>query len=618
MPLAEQLPLTHTSGDDPLSPAELTHIAFMGQGEIAHGILRSIPPERRPMFANKFVLAEVIAAGIRKLRTFLAASAEGEAMKEKDFIDEIVHLFVVTAKEQGTYPRELFESLLLWAEELKKLSLLREALTCYDLAQTLGINKFPQLNVRCLLGKGNLLSVTGKRTDTETLLASLTERPYLIADRNLLPYVYFALGQESLVGGNASLYKRLLFRALRQFSTQLETRRMIVDQITKTYRHFFKVLLDRHVSIPNKFLYVIHRLLFGLVRFRVARVLGMVSAVKYAVLGYVYALNYVLRPAPTLLRANGEHHRSTTEGVSASSSFLITRAMGGIGDFLMMTPALHALRQKYPRSEIVLAIPKRYFPLFQGNADVRLSDIENEQLDLSAYTKWFNFTDCPAARVEARTAPKVKLSRIEVFARSLGIGWLRRMRMDKRPRYVLTPEDRAFQRTFWREHDLDGKIVLAVQLHADEVYRDYPYMKDLIHRLARAYHVLVFDTETIDECEGERIVKVEKLPIREAFALASGCSLIVAPDSAFVHLAAAFEIPCVALYGPVDGEVRTKHYPKCVYLDVRQKLGCVPCWRNDQIPCALTGLRTSACLADIAIDDICTTVHSLLAKEHTA
>lgn len=567
------------------------------------------------MFANKFLLAEVIAAGIRKLRTFLAASAEGEAMKEKDFIDDVVRLFVATAKEHGTYPRELFESLLLWAEELKNLSLLHEALMCYGLAQTLGVNTFPVLNVRCLLGKGSLLSVTGKHTDAQRLLASLAERPYLIADRNLLPSVYVALGQESLVGGNVTFYKRLLFCALRSFSTHLESRRTIVDQVTKTYRHFFRVLLDRDAGIGNKFLYVIHRLLFGLMRFRVARSMGIVTAVRVVLFGYVYTLHYLLRTAPTLLRGNSERGRDNRRCVPSSSSLLITRAMGGIGDFLMMTPALHALRQKDPRKDIVLAIPKRYFTLFQGNPDVRLCDIENQQLDPSAYATWFNFTDCPAARVEARTAPKVKLSRIEVFARSLGIGWLRRKRMDKRPRYVLTPEDRSFQRTFWRDHDLDGKLVLGVQLHADEVYRDYPRMKELIHRLAREYHVLVFDTETIHECDGERIVKVEGLPMRKAFALAAGCDLIVAPDSAFVHLAAALDIPCVALYGPIDGEVRTKHYPKCVYLDARRKLGCLPCWRNDKIPCALTGLRTSACMADIALDDICATVSSLLAQE---
>jgi len=139
-------------------------------------------------------------------------------------------------------------------------------------------------------------------------------------------------------------------------------------------------------------------------------------------------------------------------------------------------------------------------------------------------------------------------------------------------------------------------------------------MPQLVARLAHDYHVIVFDTERIDGLEGERIVKVEGLPMRKAFALAAACDAIVAPDSSFVHLAAALDVPCVGLYGPIDGELRTKHYPRCVFLDVRSKLGCLPCWRNDRIPCKLTNLRTSVCLADISVQEIVNTVNNLLQK----
>ncbi|MEK9137009.1 MAG: glycosyltransferase family 9 protein, partial [Bacteroidota bacterium] len=109
-----------------------------------------------------------------------------------------------------------------------------------------------------------------------------------------------------------------------------------------------------------------------------------------------------------------------------------------------------------------------------------------------------------------------------------------------------------------------------------------------------------------------RITKVDDLPMRRAFALAAACDAIIAPDSSFVHLAAAFDIPCVGLYGPIDGHVRTQHYPKCRYLDVRKKLGCMPCWRNEQIPCKLTNMRASVCMVDISIDEILKTLTEVL------
>jgi ADP-heptose:LPS heptosyltransferase len=151
---------------------------------------------------------------------------------------------------------------------------------------------------------------------------------------------------------------------------------------------------------------------------------------------------------------------------------------------------------------------------------------------------------------------------------------------------------------------LEGKTVVGVQLQSDEVYRDYPAMEILVREISREQHVLVFDGETINGYEGQNITKVAGMPMRRAFALASGCSAIIAPDSAFVHLAAALDIPCVGLFGPVDGKVRTKHYPKCKFLDARRDLGCLPCWRNEQIPCKLTNMRTSVCIADISISEI--------------
>ena len=76
-------------------------------------------------------------------------------------------------------------------------------------------------------------------------------------------------------------------------------------------------------------------------------------------------------------------------------------------------------------------------------------------------------------------------------------------------------------------------------------------------------------------------------------AAISPYSMAVAPDSSFIHLAAALRRPAVGLFGPTDGAVRTSDYPDVRFLDVRRDLRCVPCWRNEEIPCALTGMRAS-------------------------
>jgi ADP-heptose:LPS heptosyltransferase len=223
-------------------------------------------------------------------------------------------------------------------------------------------------------------------------------------------------------------------------------------------------------------------------------------------------------------------------------------------------------------------------------------------LDPAAYGEWFNLTDCPAARVESRTAPAIKANRIELFARGLGITGRRLKMMDRRPRYVVSDAELEWRDRFFRDRGLDG-LVVGVQPHTDEAYRDVPHMGEIVEALVREASVLVFGRVPVSSAD-PRLVQAEGLTIREAFALASGCDVLVTPDSAFFHLAGALDLPCVGLFGPTDGRVRGHDYPRARTLDARRTLACVPCWRNEATACALTGMRPSACLGEIAPADV--------------
>jgi ADP-heptose:LPS heptosyltransferase len=48
-------------------------------------------------------------------------------------------------------------------------------------------------------------------------------------------------------------------------------------------------------------------------------------------------------------------------------------------------------------------------------------------------------------------------------------------------------------------------------------------------------------------------------------------------------VSAAFGKPCVALFGPIDSEIRCKYYKETK--PIFYKLKCMPCWRNTKIPC---------------------------------
>jgi hypothetical protein len=387
-----------------------------------------------------------------------------------------------------------------------------------------------------------------------------------------------------------SAYKRVLFDGLRGFDSNLPQRRALVDQLKRTYRGARR-LLTGDAATSDKWVFLAHWAVFGLHAWAgPARRL-----LEGAFLGALYAASY--RP-----RAHPPGSAVFLVPRPAVPRVLVTRAMGGLGDLLMMTPGLHALRVK--RGEpVLLALPRRFFPLFEGNDDVELTDI-HQDLEPRAFASWYNLTDCPAARIESLTVPRVRKNRIEIFARALGVRGAALRRLDRRPRYRLSLEEEAFRDQFFEEHGLRHRTVIGVQLRSDEGYRDYPHAEALVRDVARDHPVLVFDERRIEGFDLENVIRVDEMPLRRAFALASGCRALVAPDSVFLHLGAAFGIPGVGLFGPTDGRVRSADYPLQRPLDARRDLRCVPCWRNEEIPCALTGRRRSVCLGEIAVPRI--------------
>jgi ADP-heptose:LPS heptosyltransferase len=124
----------------------------------------------------------------------------------------------------------------------------------------------------------------------------------------------------------------------------------------------------------------------------------------------------------------------------------------------------------------------------------------------------------------------------------------------------------------------------------------------------------VFGRVLPDGAKHPDVIEVQDLALRRSFALASGCDVLVTPDSAFFHLAGALDLPCVGLFGPTDGRVRGQDYPRARILDARRTLPCIPCWRNETTPCALTGLRPSACLGEIAPGDVVRAVRESVAS----
>ena len=131
--------------------------------------------------------------------------------------------------------------------------------------------------------------------------------------------------------------------------------------------------------------------------------------------------------------------------------------------------------------------------------------------------------------------------------------------------------------------------------------------------IAEHYDVIVFHHVMNGLPTGKGIATTAGLPLGQSLALVSRLSAMVSVDSAFLHAAAAFDVPVVALFGPTDGQTFTRHHAKVKLLWKPESFGCVPCWRNEDIPCAVTGLRSaSPCISSISKAEVIDALHDMV------
>jgi hypothetical protein len=493
--------------------------------------------------------------------------------------------------ERDGVPHEYYRAAHMWGGMLERCGRAEEALAVVEEAFDHDVSGMPYMKNALTLLRLRLLQSGGRVAEAHALAASMALRPFLISDATHLAELSHQYGRLCREVGRLADFDRVMWRGLRVTRGNSSLRQRSLELLVDLYGGIEPLLARAGTASIER----VVTMLAWSNRFLTGDRQGcrLVDDHNEWIDALLEVRNY---QGP---RAQHECFFSAPAlRPGAESRILITRAMGGIGDLLMMTPGVRALKEAHPDKEIVFAIPPGLMPLLDGNPHCAVMDIHNEGLDVCDFGAWYNLTDCPASREECRTAPRVTRSRIDMFASGMGIGGEALMRMNRRPVYVIPECERADARDFLRRCG-SGPFV-AVQLQTADGYRDYPHMETAVGLLAETCDVLVFHDRPFRFLEHPRITKLPGLPLRRAMAIAGCCDVVLAPDSSFVHLAGALDIPCVGLFGPIDGQVRTRHYPKCKILDVSDALPCLPCWRNEYSPCRISAGRRSLCMADIA------------------
>jgi ADP-heptose:LPS heptosyltransferase len=260
-------------------------------------------------------------------------------------------------------------------------------------------------------------------------------------------------------------------------------------------------------------------------------------------------------------------------------------ATGGIGDSMWCMPFAKALREKYPRSIILVACTERAMLVWSGvpYCNICVNDIFwNLQNLVRTSDEVFDFGGVASYMEKER-----KLDPIEAIFK-LGELPLPKDKKDCRPMLVVTIDEGKKAETLLKREGIDTKKdkIISIALESSTSNRNwvFEYVKVLTKQLIADGFKVVWLGESVDyetrflddETNSIGAVNlVHKTNLREVMAILALTDVFVGPASGSLHIATALEIPSVGLFGAFDPRIRNKFWTK--YITIWHKIECAPC-----------------------------------------
>jgi heptosyltransferase-2 len=333
---------------------------------------------------------------------------------------------------------------------------------------------------------------------------------------------------------------------------------------------------------------------------------------------------------------------------------ILVRAVNWVGDAVMSTPAIGSIRERFPRAEIcVLASPlvaRLFSPhewvdrviVFDRNGKhrgvpgrIRLAaELRKEKFDAaiilpnsfdSALVPWLAGIPVRAGKnsdgrgllLTHRYSPDEAASachEVEYYIKlvqSFGIAG-----SVTTPRLSLSAEEERMAGSLLEKGGIQsGTFVIGINPGATygSAKRWYPErFAEVARRLAAEWQarIVVFggpgEKEISAEIErdlgGECLNLAGKTDLRELMALIRRCDFFITNDSGPMHIAAAFGVPLVAVFGSTDHATTSPYSAKAVI--VRKNMECAPC-KLRECP------TDHRCMTEIKVADVVDAAHAL-------
>jgi ADP-heptose:LPS heptosyltransferase len=264
-----------------------------------------------------------------------------------------------------------------------------------------------------------------------------------------------------------------------------------------------------------------------------------------------------------------------------SQSISVLR-MGGIGDIIILSSTLRALKEKMPWRPLIFGTLPEHICILKGQPFL------DEVIPIQQAEKRIVFRQIDLRwAVEPPNIGQGKIpfqlyitaDRSDIFDMLIGIA-------EPPKKFVMTFDNIGFKKVKKLMGD-DQYIGIFATSRAPVRSIPPEYVQPMADEIVKKFKtkVVIFGktmswNKAVKKVKGKGILNLtDQLNIEATGALVSALDAVVSSDTAAVHMAGAFQRPCLALFGNIDPCTRVSYYPTvhAIWAKHYSNLTCVPC-----------------------------------------
>ena len=327
--------------------------------------------------------------------------------------------------------------------------------------------------------------------------------------------------------------------------------------------------------------------------------------------------------------------------------------MTAMGDVVLSTAALKAIRYKFPNAQIYCLTSPQASPIIENCPFInevlvfdhqaknfkdiwykaqelrryhfdKVVDLQNNRvshlLSFLAMPKEsygydngkFAFLLSKRIKNNIRNIPPVE-HQFRIL-KMMGIDYDPNLRLELRP----SPKDEVYAQELLESEWLsDGQVFIGLNISASPQWptKNWPleHMVKLCDILGQKNIRIILTGENKDRSLSRKLISkarakpasfVGKTSILQLAALIKHCRVFISPDSAPLHVAAGMEVPIIAFFGPTDARRHMPPADKSVILHKPMK--CSPCYSG------VCKIKTHACMNQISPEEVARKVLQLI------